>query len=548
VCGSLPPSFRLSPVVAIFAIARIGLTVPGSINEVAAQSPSSAGYESPVDADTSSFLQFQLQETTIPEIHHALESGELSCVELVRGYLARVEAYDRSGPGIRSILTLNDAAVDRAANLDARRSESRDEPLGALHCIPVVVKDNINTQDMPTTGGSLALASSTPPEDAFTVTRLRAAGAIILGKGNLNEFALGGDTSSLGGTARNPYDLTRVPGGSSWVAAGISANLAVVGLGTDTGQSIRSPASATALVGVRPTRGLVSRDGVIPISLTMDEVGPLTRTAGDAARTLEVLAGFDPADSVTALAAGARRQSFTSRLDDDAFDGARIGVLEAFFGADEVHEEVNAVVESAMEEMRTLGAELVPLTIVGLDELTEDQWVFQFEFREAFNSYLAALGGTAPVATLRDVIASGRVLASTENMLRELHAVEDGLDDHEYLRRLSKRETLKIALLQALEVHELDGILYPHQRRLVSRIGEPELERNGVLAHGTGLPAVTFPAGFSSPTEAAPQGVPVGIELLGRPFSEPVLLGFAHAFEQAVKPREAPARTPALSN
>ena len=255
---------------------------------------------------------FVLEETTIAKIHAALVSGQLTCVQLVQAYLARIEAYDDKGPALNAILTVNPKALETAAEMD-RLSAATRSPAAPLHCIPVILKDNYDTADMPTTGGSVTLAKSFPIDDAFTVKRLRQAGALMIAKANLTELARGGTTvSALGGQTKNPYELTRTPGGSSGgTGAAIAANFAV--LGTDTGQSIRSPASAQSLVGIRPTRGLVSRDGIIPVSTTQDEAGPITRTVEDAVRMLDAIVGYDPNDAITAFSLARSRRAIPPR-------------------------------------------------------------------------------------------------------------------------------------------------------------------------------------------------------------------------------------------
>ena len=266
------------------------------------------------DAQAQNAPRFVLEEATIDSIHAALSSRQITCVQLTRTYLDRIAAYDHKGPALNAVLTVNPRALDTAAEMD------RLDPAAAarrpLHCIPVVLKDNYDTADMPTTGGSITLAKSVPPADGFIVKRLREAGAIVLAKANLMELAWSGTTaSSLGGQTRNPYDLTRTPGGSSGgTGAAIAANFGVLGTGSDTGQSIRSPASANSLVGVRPTRGLVSRAGIIPLSTTQDAAGPITRTVEDAARMLEAIAGYDSNDPVTAFSAGKIPASYTVGL------------------------------------------------------------------------------------------------------------------------------------------------------------------------------------------------------------------------------------------
>src|SRR5258708_1573353 len=285
---------------------------------------------------------FHLQEATIASIHTALAADQLTCAQLARLYLERIAAYSMQGPALHAIITVNPKAMETAADMD-RSNRADSATVGLLHCIPTILKDNFNTFDMPTTGGNIGMKTSVPPADAFTVAKIRKAGALILAKANLQEFARGGmSISSLGGQVRNP--LSRPPGGSSGgTGAAIAANFAVLGTGSDTGQSVRSPASANNLVGVRPTRGLVSRAGVIPNSLTQDEVGPITRTVTDAALLLDVIAGDAPADPITAFGNGRIPTSYTQLLGKDALKGARIGVMTNMFGTEERHAEVNKV-------------------------------------------------------------------------------------------------------------------------------------------------------------------------------------------------------------
>jgi Asp-tRNA(Asn)/Glu-tRNA(Gln) amidotransferase A subunit family amidase len=489
---------------------------------------------------------FVPDEATISSIHTALAAGNTTCVRVVQTHLRRIEAYDDRGPALNAIITVNASALKTAAELDrvaATRSAMR-----PLHCIPIILKDNYDTADMPTTGGSRTLAGSVPPRDAFVVKKLRDAGAIILAKANLTELARGGTTvSSLGGQTRNPYDLTRTPGGSSGgTGAAIAASFAVAGTGSDTGQSVRSPASALNLVGLRPTRGLVSRTGIIPVSTTQDEAGPITRTVEDAARMLDVMAGYDPSDPITAFGAPRIPPTYTAFLDRNRLKGARIGVLDAFFGREAVHQDVTAVTESAIKKMVDGGATIVRVTIPELDALTRDIQVADYEAKSAFNAYLATLGPRAPVKTLDEFIARGEFHPSLAAGLDAERRVVDGLNDPEYKNRLLRRDRLRTAIMRVMAADRLDVILYPHQRRLVVPIGEEQVERNGVLSNSTGFPAITFPGGFSRPSVSAPLGVPVGIELLGPEWSEPTLIALAFAFEQAVKPRRSPAATPPL--
>jgi Asp-tRNA(Asn)/Glu-tRNA(Gln) amidotransferase A subunit family amidase len=487
------------------------------------------------------------EEATISGILAALAARDITCVEVVRAYLRRIDRYDDRGPALNAIISINPTALDTAAELDRVRSASR-SPLQPLHCVPVILKDNFDTADMPTTGGSVTLAASVPLRDAFVVRRLRDAGAIILAKANLTELARGGTTvSSLGGQTKNPYDLTRTPGGSSGgTGAAIAASFAVAGTGSDTGQSVRSPASAQSLVGLRPTRGLISRTGIIPVSTTQDEAGPITRTVDDAARMLDVMAGYDPDDPITAFGAHRIPRTYTAYLNRDGLKGARIGVLTEFFGRERVHHEVNAVTEDAIRKMSEAGAMMIRITIPALERLTRNIQVAEYEAKAAFNNYLAALGSRAPVKTLDEFIARGEFHSSLRAGLETDRRVVDGLNNPEYKNRLLRRHDLRQAVMNVIAANKLDAILYPHQRRLVVPIGEDQVERNGVLSNSTGFPAITFPGGFSQPTASAPLGVPVGIELLGPEWSEPTLIGLAFAFEQVARPRRPPASTPPL--
>jgi amidase len=489
---------------------------------------------------------FVLEETTISQIHAALAARTLTCAQLVRGYLDRIEAYDDKGPELRAILHVNPRAIAVAEALD--RASAEDRKRLPLHCVPVVLKDNFDTADMPTTGGSVTLAKSVPQKDAFVVKRFRDAGAIILAKANLTELALTGTTiSSLGGQTKNPYDLTRTAGGSSGgTGAAIAANLGAVGTGSDTGQSIRSPSSATALVGLRPTRGLISRDGIMPFSSTQDEIGPMTRTVEDAARMLEVMAGYDAADPITAFSAGHIPRSYTESLSREGLKNARIGVLTDFIGQQAIHEPVNRVFDQAIALMTKAGATIVRVTIPNLDTLTRNLSLMTFEFQPAFNRYLARLGPAAPVKTLDEFMARGEFHPSLRGILESNHQMRDGPSRPEYQEQFRRREALRQAVMTTIATHDLDAILYPHQRRLVVPLGDEQLERNGVLSNSTGFPALTFPGGFSPPTADAPIGVPVGIELLGPEWSESTLLRLAYAFEQQARVRKPPRSAPTL--
>ena len=352
---------------------------------------------------------FQIEEATVASIQQALRDKSLTCHALVQAYLDRIAAYDHKGPSLNVILALNPNALAEADRRDA--DYARSGPVGPLHCIPLVLKDNYNTADLPTTGGSAALASAQPKADAFTVARLRKAGAIILGKSNMHEFALAGTTvSSLGGQTLNPYDLTRTPGGSSGgTGAAVAANLALAGTGSDTVNSIRSPASANALVGIRPTKGLLSRAGIMPVSETQDAAGPIARTVADAARLLEVMAGYDPDDPSTAWSIGNTPASYTPFLEEGSLRGVRIGLFKTMQGSRPEHQEVNAVIAAAVAAMQNEGAIVVEVDDPALSaaKLIAENDVQKYEFRALINAYLASIPN-APAKSLADIIASGK--------------------------------------------------------------------------------------------------------------------------------------------
>ena len=495
--------------------------------------------------------QFQLMEASISDIHRAMQSGKLTCRGLVQQYLDRINAYDQQGPAINAMLYVNPKALEQAEAMD--KAFKRGAKLKPLQCIPLVLKDLFDTADMPTTGGSLALKGMQPAKDGFTVVRFRQAGALILGKANLHELALTGLTvSSLGGQTKNPYELTRTPGGSSGgTGAALAANFATVGTGSDTVNSIRSPSSANSLVGIRPTRGLISRAGVIPVSFTQDAVGPITRTVADAAVMLDVMAGYDPGDPVTALGVGKAPSTYTAFLDRNALKGTRIGVLRTLFGSGPDHQEVNRVMADAIEVLKKQGAVLVDVEDAAFDTgmLASDVDVQKWEFKYVFNNYLKAVPNP-PVHSLSEFIATGNYhKPSMEKFLASAEAQKDGLNEPDYKDRRVRLDDLRVRLANAMAKDNLVALVYPHQKRLPVMIGNPnQAERNGILASITGFPAITVPAGFSAATASAPIGVPVGIEFLGQPFSEPQLLKIAYSFEQATHARKPPQSTPPLGS
>ena len=487
---------------------------------------------------------FSLEETTISDVHAAYRSGSTTATRLVQAYLERIKAYDQAGPKLNVVIFLNPKALEEAAVLD-EHLRTTGKFVGPLHGIPVLLKDNVNTKDMPTTGGSLSLAGYTPTTDAAITQKLRSAGAIILAKVNLHEFAIWGETvSSIRGQTLNPYDLTRTPGGSSGgTGAGLAANFAIAGIGTDTVNSVRSPASANSVVGIRPTLGLISRAGVIPYSFTQDAAGPLARTVTDAAKMLNVLVGYDSNDPATAWSVGNTEKDYTKFLNADGVKGKRIGVLRSFFGNAPIHEEVDTVANKAVEDLKRLGATVIELNTPDLDsgKISSDISVHLYEFKPEINTYLVA--GNAPVKSLEEIISSGKFHPNIGDNIKKAQSLE--LDDG-YRIRLQKRSELQQRVMKIMADDRLDAIVFPHQKRLVVPIGETQVERNGALGSVTGFPSIVVPGGFSSSTPTATLGVPVGIEFLGRPWSEKVLIEIGYGYERATKHRRPPSTTPPI--
>ena len=494
----------------------------------------------------------EITASTIEDINAAFNNESLTSEQLVELYLSRIEAYDDAGPAINAVLALNGQAVDRARALDAERRAKG--PRSRLHGIPIVLKDNIDTADLPTTAGSSLLAGSLPPDDAFIVQKLRAAGVIILAKVNMSEFASGGAMSSLGGPIRNPHDLERSPLGSSGgTGASIAAAYAQFGLGTDTGGSVRWPSTANGIVGLKPTYGLVSRDGIIPLALSFDMAGPMARNVYDVAAALSVMTGIDPADQATVQSEGRIGIDYTEHLDAAALDGARIGIARDFLDQDS---EVDWIIEASLDVMRGAGATVVTVRF--------PQWLLDAngelytavrhrEFRVQIAEYLATLKPEYPKTLAQLIEQATRMTAPNDNgqpnpgrwslMRREEDSGD--LDDPEYQAVREHGLALVRSFIDGiLESKKLDAIVYPTSPRRPSRIDADSSSggTRGVspirLANLTGFPDLVVPAGFTG------NGLPVGISFLGTAFSEPKLLALGYAFEQVTKARRLPINTP----
>jgi Asp-tRNA(Asn)/Glu-tRNA(Gln) amidotransferase A subunit family amidase len=467
-----------------------------------------------------------------------MATGGLTAVQLVDAYLARIEAYDQHGPRINSIIRLNSNARLEAEALDQERAASG--PRGLLHGIPIILKDNYDTADMPTTAGSIALAGLVPPDDAFQVRKLREAGAIILAKSNMHELAMGITTiSSLGGQTLNPYDLSRNAGGSSGgTGAAIAASFGAIGWGSDTCGSIRIPASQNSLFGLRLTKGLSSIDGIIPLCHTQDVGGPLARAAIDLAIGLDATIGPDPADPATHVLDSLPLPRFMDALDSAALAGARLGVLTMLFGDAPEDRESDRVVRAALGQMEEMGAEIVDMEISELDTLLRGSSVIGYEFKFDFIDYLAATPG-APVASLQDILDQDLYHLALESRYQSRNRVERR-DSEEYRAAFAKRGSIRNAVTTTLRDQHLDALVYPTIRRKAARVGDPQRGSNCQLSAASGLPALSMPAGFTE------DGLPVGLELLGLPFDDARLLALAYSFEQTHKPRHPPANTPPL--
>ncbi|WP_239696513.1 amidase family protein [Paenibacillus oryzisoli] len=482
---------------------------------------------------------FELMEADIMGIQNAMAAGKLTSVQLVQMYLDRIAAYDKQGPTIKSLITINPNAAAIAASLDQERKDNG--PRGLLHGIPIIVKDNYDTVDMPTSAGCTCLADNQPVSDSFMIKKLKDAGAIILAKANLSEFAINTDTnSSLGGQTKNPYVLTQNPGGSSGgTGASIAANFGVAGLGTDTGGSIRIPSSYNSIVGIRPTIGLTSRDGIIPLALSQDVGGPMARTVADAAILLDTVSGYDPNDIVTASSIGKKPTSYTNYLLKDGLKGARVGLVtnSSVIGT---NKDVLALLNKAAESMREQGAVVTNVYIPNADTIVSYSSLSAYEFKYNLNDYLSNKRLVDPSSlryhSLTDIVNSQTdFLSSLKSTLTTRDTVAP-LDTNQAYKDilLFRTRMTQQSLLGLMANNNLDVLLYPATTTPTSGGNANR------LSPFSGFPAISVPAGYAT------NGTPIAIELLARPYEEGELIKIGYSYEQATHNRVAPKSVPAL--
>ncbi len=489
---------------------------------------------------------FRVEEATIAEIQDALSARRVTCRALVDAYLRRIEAYDKNGPAVNAIVVTNPQALAEADERDRRAAAAR----GPLHCVPMVVKDNFETIGLQSANGSLALAGFVATKDAFQVARIKEAGAIVLAKTNMAEWAFTPYetvSSILPGYTKNPYALDRVTAGSSGgTAAAVAASFAAAGLGSDTGNSIRGPSSHQALVGIRSTMGLTSRAGVMPLNLLADIAGPMARTVADAVAVFQVVVGADPADPATAVSRGRAREDYAAALVGDGLSGARIGVLRQAYERDTTDPEIVQVFQRAVEDLRHAGAVIVdPARIDDLEAIRRTPGVGPcMGFKYDINRYLAAHGDRVPVKSLAEIVKSGRFHPSVQRRLEQANdAVENGPESPACVAEREYRDRVRRAVLALMEAHRLDALVYPtwsNPPRLIGDLNTPHGDNSQFFSPTTGFPSLQVPMGYTRGL------LPAGITFFGRPWAEGTLIKLAYAYEAVTGHRRPPPSTPPL--
>ena len=485
---------------------------------------------------------FRVEEASIAEMLEAMRTHRVTSRQLVEQYIARISALDQS-TRLNSIILINPEALQDADRLDAEFA--RTGKMLPLQGIPVIVKDNYDTKGLQTTGGSLAMKGFKPSDDAFMVKRLLEAGAVVLAKSNMAEWAFSPyvTESSIAGITRNPYALDRVPAGSSGgTASAVAASLGAVGLGSDTGNSIRGPSSHNALVGIRPTIGLTSRDGIIPLFANNDVGGPMARSVADAAAVLSVVAGYDPADPVTAMSEGHVERDYTKFLRKDALKGARIGVFRPYVDEAKGDPQVKALTEAAIADLKAQGATIVdPFVFAEYDALTKGLWCG--DFQADLDHWFKTHGKGAPYASTAEVVASGLYLPYIEEEMKGAvgkPGEEERRSPCPDVYHDAPKIVFRDALLKAMERDHVDAIVYPTWSNPPRKVGDMKShagDNSQVLSPQTGFPAITVPMGY---TQVEGESLPAGLTFLGRTFSERKLIGYAYSYEQATRHRKAP--------
>ena len=486
---------------------------------------------------------FGFSEATIAQVHSALRARTMTCHAVVAGYLARIERNDKRGPALNAIIVVNPNALAVADSLDRRYAATRTMS-GSLFCIPIIVKDNFETAGLQTTAGSLALRGWTPREDATMVSRLKAAGAIVLAKSNMAELAFSPFetvSSILPGYTKNPYALDRVTAGSSGgTGAAVAASFGVVGLGTDTGNSIRGPSGHNDLVGIRSTMGLTSRAGVVPLNLASDVAGPMARTVADAVAVFQLVVGYDPNDSVTAASRDRPIPDYTKALQRDGLRGARIGVLTQAYLTATTDTEVVRVFARAVADLRKQGAMVIDSVMIPeLDSLRRTSGGGCNPFKYDFERFLSSRNDTTlPVKTLAELIRSRRFHPSIEVRLTTAQAESLPPERNPGCEARDRfRSGLRAAVLRAMDANRLDALVYPtwsNPPRLIGDLNTPAGDNNQLFSPSTGYPAITVPMGYTR------RVLPAGLQFFGRPWSEETLIRLAYSYEQATHWRKAP--------
>lgn len=487
-----------------------------------------------------------IEELTIAQVHSAFLSGELTAEDLVSAYLDRIEQIDRSGPELNALIAVSQSALEEARRLDQELAETG-RLAGPLHGVPIVVKDQIETAGLPTTFGSIASADYQPEQDATVIAKLRAAGAIILGKTTLPDFATSWfSTSSRSGVTKNPYYLARDPGGSSsGTAAAVAANLSLVGIGEDTGGSIRLPASFCGLVGLRVTPGLISRAGMSSLVKPQDTAGPMTRTVEDTVQLLDVMVGYDERDDYTAAAVIAGREKpYADALQDATLTGKRIGILRQAFGDDSDPDgaQVNTTIEAALSALRDAGAELIDITIDNLDDQVGFTSLYTTRSQADMNEFVAARPA-AGIPSMRHLIDTKQYHEKLDLLEAIVAGPDQPTDDPHYVERLLAQAAFQRQVIGIIAQNRLDAIAFPDAKLPAPTREDIFADRwtcltyptNTVIASQLLFPAITVPAGQT------PDGLPVGLEFMAVPFGERSLLALAAASEATLQGRTSPA-------